>query len=746
MTITPLIDLPLLARRLYLVSGPAGTGKSTLLKDVKEFVISTDGLRDTLLGWWEDADGLIHRYPHQDRVVFEILYQMVEARAAERLTTFVDATLLTERDRLALAELAYSHGQQVEVLILDLDLEETLRRNALRQAPIPEVAVRQHHAKLARASALPHRVLDMRNWYRLSVVPDEIPASTAVDAIGDVHGLYDELVQLLHKLGYTVSPGAAPVHPDGRKLVFLGDMVDRGPKSLQVLELVQSAVRAGHYALLGNHEMKLLRFWQRRKQGQQAPLSFAAAETAMAFAQLPDAQQDAIGQFLHSLPVTLTWKQYGLAHADLAHYDPIRTPASELLYGSARPGAPMDTDAAYDRGIQAEVNRYMLVRGHIEATSPQGSRYVVALEERQAYRGHLVALALDKLWKAPLQEGSDPHAAAKTRVASTFDFDEKRKPTLDRLQTLTKLDAAKLATAATDATGTLRLWKYTKQVFCDALWSKDPMLLKARGLVVDVAGNLIVHPFDKVFNLGEEGAGQQLAASTEALFVEKLNGFLGVVSPHPHKKDLLVTTTGSFDSAFVGYVKDFLPGPVAGRILKRFHHKGPLSLMFEVLHPKDLHIIPYEAGDHGLWLIGARPLEWDAPAFREEELDELAAELGFRRPQVTRMLFGEAKALLRESRTEGFMVRDLATQAFVCKMKSPFYLTTKFLGRLTAKKATLMFKNPREFKKQVDEEFYGLVDMLVTRFSLEAVLAMQDTERVAAVQGLIHEMQNADRS
>lgn len=81
------------------------------------------------------------------------------------------------------------------------------------------------------------------------------------DIIGDVHGCYDELVELLRKLGYRVDEEKYMAeHPEGRILVFVGDLVDRGPKSMDVLRLVMNLVKAGKaYSVVGNHDNKLLR-------------------------------------------------------------------------------------------------------------------------------------------------------------------------------------------------------------------------------------------------------------------------------------------------------------------------------------------------------------------------------------------------------------------------------------------------------------------------------------------------------
>mgnify|MGYP000685847980 FL=1 len=83
-----------------------------------------------------------------------------------------------------------------------------------------------------------------------------------VDVIGDVHGCFDELIELIEQLGYRFENGL-PVHPDGRYLAFVGDAMDRGPKSIAVLQLLFDMQDAGilHYSP-GNHCNKLYRFFK----------------------------------------------------------------------------------------------------------------------------------------------------------------------------------------------------------------------------------------------------------------------------------------------------------------------------------------------------------------------------------------------------------------------------------------------------------------------------------------------------
>ncbi len=80
------------------------------------------------------------------------------------------------------------------------------------------------------------------------------------DIIGDIHGHADDLHALLKMLGYEKQNGSH-VHPAGRRAVFLGDYIDRGPKIREVLETVRAMVETGNaLAILGNHEVNALWF------------------------------------------------------------------------------------------------------------------------------------------------------------------------------------------------------------------------------------------------------------------------------------------------------------------------------------------------------------------------------------------------------------------------------------------------------------------------------------------------------
>src|SRR5438093_7270153 len=117
--------------------------------------------------------------------------------------------------------------------------------------------------------------------------------------IGDVHGCFDELMELLRQLGCNVDVTAFTVQPaNGRKLVFVGDLVDRGPKIPQVLKLVMNAV-ASDAALCvpGNHDVKLMR----KLRGRDVQITHGLAESLAQLDKEPEEFQKQVAEFIDDL-------------------------------------------------------------------------------------------------------------------------------------------------------------------------------------------------------------------------------------------------------------------------------------------------------------------------------------------------------------------------------------------------------------------------------------------------------------
>ena len=135
-----------------------------------------------------------------------------------------------------------------------------------------------------------------------------------LDFVGDVHGEARALERLLGHLGY----GADGTHPEGRRLVFLGDLVDRGPDSLAVLRRVRDLIDAGTaQCVVGNHELNLVLgkersgnewFWGReqRLRGGELPIPQQLAG---------DREREEVLLFIQSLPLALERDGLRAVHA-----------------------------------------------------------------------------------------------------------------------------------------------------------------------------------------------------------------------------------------------------------------------------------------------------------------------------------------------------------------------------------------------------------------------------------------------
>ncbi|WP_163188692.1 polynucleotide kinase-phosphatase [Cellulosimicrobium sp. SL-1] len=266
-------ELRVPASSLVVLVGVSGSGKSTFARE--HFgpyeTVSSDVCRGLVSNDENDQAAT--------RAAFEVLETIVSKRLEANLLTVVDATNVQREARGSLVALARAHDVLPVAIVLDVPEKVAVERNAARS----DRGFGAHVVKRQRAALRSSLKSLQREGFRTVHVlrgEDEVAAAQVVrtplltdrrdehgpfDAIGDVHGCLDELVALLGVLGYAVvrDDAGRPVdaaHPEGRRAIFLGDLVDRGPDSPGVLRLAMGMVRAGHaLAVPGNHEHKLVR-------------------------------------------------------------------------------------------------------------------------------------------------------------------------------------------------------------------------------------------------------------------------------------------------------------------------------------------------------------------------------------------------------------------------------------------------------------------------------------------------------
>ncbi|HTG33966.1 MAG TPA: polynucleotide kinase-phosphatase [Thermoanaerobaculia bacterium] len=265
------LALPELA--LVVLVGPSGSGKSTFAR--RHFkpteILTSDFCRALVSDDENDQSATTD--------AFAVLHFIAGRRLARGLLTVVDATNVQPEARKPLVELAREHNVLPVAIVFDLPgeiLEERSRTRTDRNLGAHVVRNQRSHLRRSlrdlQREGFRH-VWTLRSPEEVDAVaverrplwPDRRSDHGPFDLIGDIHGCGDELEELLGKLGYAPDPDGVRRHQQGRKVVFLGDLVDRGPRVPAVLRTVMSMVEGGSALCVpGNHDQKLLR-WLRGK-------------------------------------------------------------------------------------------------------------------------------------------------------------------------------------------------------------------------------------------------------------------------------------------------------------------------------------------------------------------------------------------------------------------------------------------------------------------------------------------------
>jgi len=308
--------LPIPEFCLVVLIGAAGSGKSAFAR--KHFkpteIISADYCR-ALLSDEESGDEIGPSHESEPELAadaFDIVAAIAEKRLSRRKLTVIDATNLHHQDRTSLVALARRHYALPLAVVFDPGKGITLER-----AKLEKEGFRVVHDLRSEPDASGMRV----ERQRLST--DRRDEYGPFDIVGDVHGCADELIALMQKLGYGVrfegtgeTRRAVTTSPTGRRLCFIGDLVDRGPNSPDVLRIVMDMVAAGQALCVpGNHDVKLLRWLN----GREVKMAHGIDRTIAQFAAEPASLKPRVQTFLDGL-VSHVWLEGGrlaLAHAGI---------------------------------------------------------------------------------------------------------------------------------------------------------------------------------------------------------------------------------------------------------------------------------------------------------------------------------------------------------------------------------------------------------------------------------------------
>jgi protein phosphatase len=395
-------DIKIPELSLVVLIGPSGCGKSTFAgKHFKPTeVLSSDFCRGLV------SDDENNQAATKD--AFEILHFIAAKRLAAGKLTVVDATNVQPEARKPLVALAREYHVLPVAIVLNPPTRVCEDRNRQRSNRNfgPHV-IRQQTQQLRRSIRNLKRE-GFRHIFEFST-PEEIDAVVIqreklwnnrkdehgpFDIIGDVHGCYDELHALLTELGYEINSHYEARHPEGRKAVFLGDLVDRGPKIPEVLKLVMTMTDYGQALVVpGNHDTKLMR----KLRGRDVQITHGLAESLHQLESEPPEFKEHVAAFIDSLVshYVLDDGRLVVAHAGLKEALQGRGSGKVrdfALYGET-------TGETDEFGLPVRYNwaaeyrgRAIVVYGHTPVPEPEWLNGTICIDTGCVFGGKLTAL------------------------------------------------------------------------------------------------------------------------------------------------------------------------------------------------------------------------------------------------------------------------------------------------------------------------------------------------------------------
>lgn len=388
---------------LLVLVGPSRAGKDTLLRrwfgDSPLQIISADQCRA------EIVDDPNCQTIHPD--AFALFHHKLDLRMKHLQLAVANATNLKSEDRRALLALARKWHYPAIAVVLDMPLPLVVQHNtAASDRRIPWRTIKRHQC-LLKETLHPRSGIFREGFAAVHVLgpadldtatlqigphPTALPDDGRYFIIGDIHGCCQELRALLERAGFVPNGRGGYAHPEGVRILALGDLTDRGPDSAGVLRLLFASDALW---VPGNHDWKLYRYLK----GRPVTVSNGLALTIAQLDSLPAPERTSlVSEYCaryEALPPYYMNQSLCVAHAGLPA--DMQGRLSRYVQGICLYGDTMPDPAAPDRFIRRDLTaaytgERLLIKGHDALPEVRRTGNVLEIDTGCVFGGKLTGV------------------------------------------------------------------------------------------------------------------------------------------------------------------------------------------------------------------------------------------------------------------------------------------------------------------------------------------------------------------
>ena len=708
-------------RVLLLLRGSAGVGKSTYIKehDLEQYALSVDNIRLMCQSPVLQTDGSMAISQTNEKLVWNLLFQMLEARMQRGEFVVIDATNSKTQEINRYKDIAKTYRYRIFCVdMTGVPMEECKRRNKLRSLykQVPDEAIEKMYSRFE-TQHVPTGITVIQPdeldtiWYKPIDFSD---LYKRIHHIGDIHGCNTVLQEYL-KDG---------MHDD-ELYIFCGDYIDRGIENVEVINFLFSIMNKPNVILLeGNHE-RWLWYWAHGGTSQSKEFENVTRRQLEA-----GGSNTKVARMLYRKLNQCVYYKFGdktvlVTHAGLSLIPENLTKiaSEQMIRGVGRYSDYLNVAATFDQMMPE--NTYQVFGHRNTEDSPiKMSERCFNLEGVVEQGGCLRVVVLDVDGFHPVMIQNTVFRKQEEVVPVGYTAREKTvMEVVDKLRQNRYICEKQFDNISS--------FNFTRDAFYDKKWNEQTT--KARGLFIDTANGVVVaRSYPKFFNINERPETRFAMLQHKLKFpvtaYVKENGFLGMVSYNPDTDDFFIASKSTPDGDFAGWLRDmFFKNVKNPDKLKDYLRRKNVTLVFECVDmTNDPHIIKYDASH--LFLLDVVKNQIDFEKLPYLQTVELGNEYGFevKTKAIQLQDWHEFRNWYNEVLTEdyqfngriieGFVVED--SVGFMVKIKLDYYKLWKHMrGVAQSVFRSGHYRRMGSLLTPLQNQFYGFCKELVQKYN-----------------------------